>query len=202
MNVSQVISLSISFLIFVFFTSCNAFESSDNSIKSEDYAVYSTVLKEFAEDNEKTLLINEKTAFSMLGFFASDEQTPNEEELVNTLEGVYSNVDKSTIKDYVSKNLKPSILENKIELPVKYALFNKPKSKSVEELSNELYEKYPHSISGYINLSRVGFSKDRTEAFVSMEHMCLALCGGGDSFVLEKKNNVWKVKGVIVGWKS
>lgn len=46
------------------------------------------------------------------------------------------------------------------------------------------------------------FNKDRTEAFVQVDFVCLALCGRGDSVLLERNNNVWEVKEVSSRWKS
>lgn len=53
------------------------------------------------------------------------------------------------------------------------------------------YKAYPDS-GGYLVVSAVGFSADRTQAMVYMAHHCGSLCGGGMHHLLEKANGAWR----------
>jgi len=52
------------------------------------------------------------------------------------------------------------------------------------------YGEYPDS-GGFIELSAVGFNKDKTVAVVYMGHSCGGLCGGGTFYVLAKHDGKW-----------
>lgn len=103
------------------------------------------------------------------------------------------------ISDYVRLNAKPSLLQRKINIEVPYQLI------PVDELSSVIqragwkgfYQQYPHS-GGWVELSAVGFNKDKTVAVVYMGHHCGHLCGGGGFHVLEKKSGRW----VPLDWKG
>ena len=103
------------------------------------------------------------------------------------------------ISDYVRLNAKPSLLQRKINIEVPYQLI------AVDELSSAIqkvgwegfHQQYKHS-GGWVELSAVGFNKDKTVAVVYMGHHCGNLCGGGGFHVLEKKAGRW----VPLDWKG
>jgi hypothetical protein len=54
-------------------------------------------------------------------------------------------------------------------------------------------------------LDSVAFNTDKTIAVVNMGHSCGSLCGGGTSYVLEKKDGIWKSmrwRGTSCAWAS
>ncbi len=55
---------------------------------------------------------------------------------------------------------------------------------------------------GIIELSAVGFSKDKTKAVVYMARNCSPICSGGDLMVLQKHADVWKPGRTTCWWKS
>jgi len=58
---------------------------------------------------------------------------------------------------------------------------------------------------GYVYVSAVAFNADRTQALVSVSHLCGSLCGAGQYHLLEKKDGQWveaKWKGEVCGWVS
>jgi hypothetical protein len=103
------------------------------------------------------------------------------------------------ISDYVKLNAKPSLLQRKIDIEVPYQLI------AVDELRSAIqkagwegfHQQYVHS-GGWVELSAVGFNKDKTVAVVYMGHHCGNLCGGGGFHVLEKKAGRW----VPLDWKG
>jgi hypothetical protein len=54
------------------------------------------------------------------------------------------------------------------------------------------YRRFPGS-SGYIELSRVGFSRDGNTAMILIEYGCGALCGGTIYAVLERRSGKWHI---------
>jgi hypothetical protein len=68
-----------------------------------------------------------------------------------------------------------------------------------------LAKRYPDSAHSYIVLSPVAFNADKTIAVVNMGHSCGNLCGGGTSYVLEKKDGIWRSmrwRGTSCAWAS
>lgn len=63
---------------------------------------------------------------------------------------------------------------------------------------------HPH-FPGFIELSGVGFSKDKIIAVVYMVRNCGIMCSGGDLIVLRKHDGEWKplnIRGLRCFWKS
>jgi hypothetical protein len=58
------------------------------------------------------------------------------------------------------------------------------------ELSGSFEQRFPGA-GGYIQLSAVGFNASKTKAIVQMTWICGWVCGGGDTFVLDKENGHW-----------
>lgn len=58
---------------------------------------------------------------------------------------------------------------------------------------------------GFIELSQVGFNKDKTIAVVYMVRNCGVMCSGGDLIVLGKESGRWRsldMPGLLCFWKS
>jgi hypothetical protein len=69
---------------------------------------------------------------------------------------------------------------------------------------DSFYSRYPDS-GGYIQLSAVGFSADKTKALVYLAHYCGSLCGTGGYAFLEKRDGKWvraTLKASECGWIS
>jgi len=170
------------------------------SQETEGYAVYSALLKElFIKDDVKLLLIQKQTiSAANHPLISATYEVP-----ISDVKKHFPSVSEDTFQDYMSKNGQSSTLSSKFNLPVEYVVIDEvePKKGKDSELLASLYEKHPNA-RGIIRLSKVGFNKDRTEAFVFIEFRCEPFCGRGDNVLLEKPVGVWKVKEVFVGWKS
>jgi hypothetical protein len=110
------------------------------------------------------------------------------------------------ISDYVKRNEKPMLLQNSFSLDLPYHLLTADELKTIFDAGSwkEFYKQYPDS-GGVIELSAVGFNKDKTVAVVYMGHSCGGLCGGGGFHVLQKKDGKWVPlawKGMSCGWES
>ena len=105
----------------------------------------------------------------------------------------------SAINNYVKVNEKPWLLQPRLILETAHRFV------STEELERAIgqaqwdrfREQYPDS-KGWVDLSAVGFSPDKTVAVVYVGHHCGQLCGGGNFHVLEKREGKW----VPLEWKG
>lgn len=170
------------------------------SEETEEYAVYSALLEKlFVKDDVKLLVIRKQTLFSINNYFIRTAV----EESFSDMKKLFSSVSEDAFRDYRIKNQYPSILSSKFILSVKYVFtdeFEFNKDKDAAWIAS-FFEKYPDA-RGIIQLSKIGFNKDRTEAFVFAEFICSPLCSGGNNILLEKNSGVWKVKEKFEGWKS
>ena len=170
------------------------------SEETEEYAVYSALLDElFVKDDVKLLVIQKQTIYSANNYFIRSTV----EEPIPDMKKLFPSVSENTFLDYRSKNQQSSTLSPKFVLPVKYVVTDEFEFKEDEDAawSDSFYKKYPDA-RGIIRLSKVGFNKDGTEAFVFAEFICFSLCGGGNNILLKKNFGVWKVKEQFEGWKS
>ncbi len=172
----------------------------NTSEETEEYAVYSALLeKQFAKDDVKLLVVQKQTISSVNNYFIRITV----EEPIPDMKKLFPSVSEDTFLDYRSKNQQSSSLNSKFVLPIKYVVTDEFEFKEDEDAAwiDSFYKKYPDA-RGIIRLSKVGFNKDGTEAFVFAEFICFSLCGGGNNVLLEKNFGVWKVKEQFEGWKS
>jgi hypothetical protein len=110
------------------------------------------------------------------------------------------------ISDYVKQNEKEWQLQPRLSFEKPYQFLEADKFSTVLSQGgwDKYYSKYPES-GGLIELSAVGFNRDKTVAVVYMGHSCGMLCGGGTFHVLEKTDGRWKAlewKGAWCSWVS
>lgn len=172
-----------------------------NSEGIEEYEVYSALLNEmFVEDGAKLLVIQKETLF-----YANPDylkQTTTEGRILD-MKKYYPSVSEETLRDYEAKFMQSSILKSNFNLPAKHVLINEAELMKDKDGSrvNSFYEKFQDA-SGMITLSKVGFNKNRTEAFVKVEFVFCPLCSHGDKILLEKKFGKWRIKENFGGWAS
>jgi hypothetical protein len=170
------------------------------SEETEEYAVYSALLEKlFVKDDVKLLVIQKQTISSVDNYFIRSIV----EERIPSMKKLFPSVSEDAFHDFRSKNQQSSNLNSEFALPVKYVVTDKFKPKNDEDVAwiDSFFEKFTDA-RGMIRLSKVGFNKDRTEAFVFVEFVCFALCGGGNNVLLEKDSSRWKIKEQFEGWKS
>ena len=110
------------------------------------------------------------------------------------------------ISDYQRLNQKPWLLQPRLSIETPYEFMTPAEFRtSLDRAGWEgFYSQHPES-GGLIELSAVGFNRDKTVAVVYMGHWCGLLCGGGSFHVLEKKNGKWVAmdwKGATCSWVS
>jgi hypothetical protein len=161
--------------------------------EKDSYAVYSMVLRTEMEHFAKTTtwaISKETQTFPYNGVKSFDDVR----ECMNVLQDQES-IYLPLIEDYVAKNKTKQVLERKFDLP-QYALilFGRP---SIGP---------PLSPIVVLDVSAVGFNKDRTRSLVYVGHHCGSLCGGGEYHLLVKKDGKWQVdqeyRGMSCFWAS
>jgi hypothetical protein len=96
------------------------------------------------------------------------------------------------ISEYVRLNEKPWQLQRKLSIEKPYELVDSDELNKTFYKSDEMaFEKRHPKSGGVIALSAVGFNHDKTVAIVFMAHSCGSLCGGGEYYVLQKKDGKW-----------
>jgi len=83
------------------------------------------------------------------------------------------------IDDYINKNKKILILERKFDLP-RYTL------------TEQTHALLPISDAVVLDVSAVGFNRDRTRALVSLQYWCGGICGEAGYYFLVKKDGRWQ----------
>ena len=114
----------------------------------------------------------------------------------------YLPVTKETTDNYLLQNETPS------ELNFGFLGFQYISEQEFESFFHDggtgwrgFYQKHPHA-SGLITLSRIGFNRDHTEAFVYDTYSCGGLCGEGNYVVLKKVGSVWRIQDTACIWES
>jgi len=151
-------------------------EARQDSIATEEYTVYSALINSrFLRRQTNLAVIQARTEFDERRIVIPQEF---EDDLLPKLESSYT-------------------LDRRFRLRVKYLLLS---NEGLDEFRKDLdkawelyWKQYPKA-TGLLTLSRVGFNRSRTRAFVYASEGCGSLCGHGYSFVLEKVGDVWKLK--------
>ncbi len=111
--------------------------------------------------------------------------------------------DSETIASFM-KLKRPAKLENELMLPwkVPYAIMDEEGLQSANDEDRYNAYRARRFGGGLIRLSHIGFNRSRTKAFLYIEFAYCPLCEFGEYMLLEKDNEVWKVKERQSSWKS
>lgn len=165
--------------------------ANSESEMTEEYTVYSVVINDlFIKDIQPANflhILNQTSLYEGVGH----PNRKTSEQRIEHLKKSYPTVNEETLFDYEAKQTQTFKLYPRFNLPIEYILIN------VKEL--EKRGDSPHY--GTIRLSKVGFNKQMSQAFVYVEYLCI-LCGGGNHFLLEKENGVWIIKEKFAAWAS
>lgn len=173
--------------------------STPDNFDTNEYQIYSLILNEkFTASND--LVIKQKTSTSISISFANDYYQP--------LKTEFPNLDGTIFTALVENNVLKYNLDNKFTVSAKTTtlisseeslyLFN---SKDVNQGWSNFYRKYPNS-NGIIEMSRIGFSSDKSQAIVAVEHYYGSLGADGLLIYLMKEQNSWRIIKTINLWAS
>ena len=133
------------------------------------------------------MTFNRQTIFSINPDYPKQEKIP--EEQILRLKRQFPSVTEEALFDYWYEYMESSTLRNNLNLSVKYTFADE----------NEVKRQ---KVGRVIRLSKIGFNKAGTEAFVYAELVACPLCGGADYVLLEKNSGVWKIKEKFNRWVS
>ncbi|HEX8143284.1 MAG TPA: hypothetical protein VF553_11855 [Pyrinomonadaceae bacterium] len=173
--------------------------------QEEEYAVYSALLNLLSESERGELIVlQDHTTNDFLGY----------ESIERTLEPLQQGsfpLAQETLDAFLANNERSQSLENLTRstenlfcLPVRTTLASRSEVESYFGRRGGwqlFYRKY-RGAAGLVTLSKVGFSRDRSQALVYQEFTCDDTCGRGSFVALFKDGNVWRVRSQAGTWIS
>ncbi|HKV40060.1 MAG TPA: hypothetical protein VJX67_12670 [Blastocatellia bacterium] len=174
-------------------SSATASENSSTTVSEEEYAIYSSLIKEFYIKPDIHLIVVEDRTFRY------DRSRDEDDEPWNSkVKGI--TVEPSTVSDFQEKNLRHCELKREsFKLPVKTQLTTDADLRVIfrqhwgqVEWVN-YYNRYPDS-SGLIRVSRVGFNTAHTQGMLYIGSLCGPECGDIHFLLLEKTGSTWVIK--------
>jgi hypothetical protein len=177
----------------------NSVDVVPTDIGAEEYDVYSSLLKPFAEKNfKKVYLVREETSVGISLSESVDTKMSFIKEHFPKIEPVIldsfrqKNQQRYKLEDKFSKNTNTRILTD----AEAGEIFSDPKLGW-----DKFYLKYPES-NGIFDFSRVGFNLNKTQAFLCIGRLAGPRAGRGDYLLLSKERGVWMVKQSSMSWIS
>ncbi|HEY7285781.1 MAG TPA: hypothetical protein VH497_10080 [Vicinamibacterales bacterium] len=158
-------------------------------VDPDAYAVYAAVLPSnwLVRTGHATRLVIQDT--TEIADFAASHCYPKGADIDN---GAWT----AALDDFKAQNAEPLALLNQLTLDRPYELVPGDhlrsffKTAGVDGWENFMAA-YPDA-SGYIQLSAVGFDRDKTKAIVYVAHHCGGLCGKGTYHFLERQQGQWR----------
>jgi hypothetical protein len=191
--------LSVLLLIFFCGAASRGFAGGNNEEcpSREEYEVFAVMFGPAAVSDETTQIVLEDTTALRDLFGVSDRQM-----LIKELKPLKM----ETIEDFFLMNKAQCKLSDRFNFKVKVNLVSNEEldqffKGDLEEGWKAFHRRYPKAGSFDV-LSRVGFSKDHTQALIYYAYFCGSLCGEGRYFVLEKIEGQWTVKSKWLTWIS
>lgn len=175
----------------------NQYAVYDALIADDDLIPYFSRKSKLFSKESNSLLIIERTNVDYL-------ESPNFRQLLAEVPNWLSSLSKSTFDDFLENNKSRVPLKDSFTLPVKRVFISDEELKTI--LKSELYwegfyKKYPNS-QGVMTLSNVGFDAQKKQALVYVSNIRGSLDAIGVYVVLEKQNDIWRVKERYEAWAS
>jgi hypothetical protein len=177
-------------------------------VEAEEAAVYAAVLLHGrGEVQDRMAVLSDHTTLGVSSDFSAELA-----HLEDTLEYISDDlppIDPTTLDSFRARNDRSYPLSPDMPLPIPYVLISPGEVTAifaggeVDGLDGweRFYQRYPTS-GGIIDLSRVGFNAEMTQALVYYGAQSHWLDGGGFYFLLSKEGGTWKVVGQAMTWIS
>lgn len=173
-------------------------QGNESGIQPEEYAVYAVIIKETGREEknaDRLLVINEQPSPWISSI--DDGQSNFYEEMKKDSPSLMA----ETVDDLRPKNKESFKFARNFNLDRQYVLLSGEENRTlfkpgVGDGWKSFREKYPKA-GGIVTFSRVGFNADRTQALVYRGYQCGGLCGGGNYYLLSRKNGVWVIDGHV-----
>ncbi len=183
------------FLFAMLSVSCQQQFAGRQPVESDDYLIYSLLLNQLEYPGTEQFVIAEMTLRS--------GKNCNPEGRLETAKTTLAAEVKSAIADLEKKDKISIPLSKKFSLKKNYVLISQEEFSQIRQSSSAkwdvFYGKYLNSL-GVIGLSQVGYSADKTVAWVYMTIECGARCGEGGYYLFEKKDGSWNWKESLGCW--
>ena len=181
-------------LLAVALLSCAA--AGPSTALDDDYAVYAALVEDrYLWEGVDLIVIRDETSVFPLGLDVTYEQVA---------QGV-PDLEEATYADFLAANKKPTPLDGSLDLGFEYVLVS---SQELEDIFADgagsydtFYDRFPDS-QGVMELSRVGFNSDRTQALVYVGNQFAPLGGAGYYLLLNKDGGTWQVNFELPLWIS
>jgi hypothetical protein len=200
--------LSVLLVVAIFMTSCTqdnesvvpvfALQNAD-SISSEEYAVYSTLLSQSAFS---------KTQYEVQQSTSTAIETNYNTAFYAKVKTDYPNVDTTVFEDYEKVNAQSFNLDNRFKISGKEIrliasaelgyIFG---SQDLNQNWKLFYSRYPDS-GGVVEFTRVGFNKDKTQAVAQIICTSASLEASSQLLILAKVNTKWQIASIVSSWQS
>ncbi len=179
------------------------------SFEANQYAVYNALI---ADDDltpyfsRKSNLLSSKSNLLVIIERANIDYLgdSNFRELLANVPNQLPSLSKATFDDFLANNKSRVLLKDLFTLPVKRVFISDEELNTIfkDKLYWEaFYKKYPNS-QGVMTLSNVGFDAQKKQALVYVSNSRGSLDAVGIYAVLEKQNDVWRVKEKYEAWVS
>jgi hypothetical protein len=126
------------------------------------------------------------------------------EEMQKFLRKEVPSLQSATIRNFRQMSLRQANLQERFNLPLPYQLVaGSTLGSIIHDIADwpEYYKQYPGA-QGFLTLSRIGFSPDRTQAFFYASNNCGGKCATGSFTVAEKHGTRWVVVKEMIVWVS
>lgn len=151
--------------------------------EGEEYAVYRVALNNLKSDSFQTIVMPDSTA---------DYIVERSTYILDNMPGL----EDETLTDFNQANSEKKLLLPIANLALKCYLANRRDIPAIYDLKT----KYPDA-QALVELSRVGFNSEKTQALVYISTIWAPLAGVGNLVFLVKENT-WQVKKTVVVWIS
>ena len=168
-------------------------------ISSEiEYAVYRAVIEEMYVHDERKLIVIESQTFFNPDYVIGAFEYPD-----------ILNVSPETLDSFQKRNQQHQAIDcTKLALSVPCKVLDDEvhdeifaNDKDLWDNWNHFYEKYPGS-QGIMEISRVGFNTEGSEAFVYVGNVAHDLVGAGFHVLLVRKDGIWVIHSKEMTWIS
>lgn len=180
----------------------NSAPPSGATIESEEYAVYSALIKDMYTGDAVKLLVIYRDIPGCVSATNDKEVASLRRSMEEYAIKHMPDLTQDTLDDYRVKGKQCHTLRKQFDIPVEYLLVTDKDIKplfpegKVDRVWRRFYARYPES-SGIISLSNIGLNREMTQALVSTGRSCGGLCATSYYVLLAKENGIWSIKSKI-----
>ena len=159
---------------------------------NDEFSIYSDLIKNNFSKPNKIIILQKETSsnFKDINY--------------KFLKVNFKKLAPETFKDFINKNKKESIIQNLFNKDLRINLIEKIETHELFKKHtgwDDFYKKYKNS-DGILEFSRIGFNKNKTQAFFYYSKSSGFLNASGIYTFYEKKNGKWIYSSSFMAWIS